>query len=287
MCALAFGGYNLLIAGGLVPPSDGINIWQSNTIKAERYLTLPESHGRILMVGSSLANNIRTEWVGDDVASLALSGGASQTGLLIANRASATPDIALVEVNETLSRSVDHELVRRLFGRWGTVRRWIPALREEYAPVSVLVSAMKRHGRRSGSSADSERKKALSSPSREALIKSSLKRQSRGLSRSDRADITTGARLLKEQISRMRTRGVRVVLFDVPGEPGVRATLRQRQISQLLKSTFPPERYEWLPDPPRRDWVTSDGGHLITPDARAFGEYIGSQIRSASASATP
>ncbi|MCC6484980.1 MAG: hypothetical protein IT209_09060 [Armatimonadetes bacterium] len=284
-CALILAAYCAAVSSGLVPASDGITIWQSNTVKAERFLFHNASESRILVVGSSLANNIRAEWIGPDVTNLAMSGGSSQTGLLIALRASTRPETVLVEVNETLARSTDEDLVRALFGGWGTLRRRVPALREEYNPVSVLVSLVKHRIRREQPPSPSERDVALISPVRRTVIQQVLKQQALGLSEADRKSILSGAKRLRAEIATFQSRGVRVVLFDIPGERSVRESLRQRQIAALLKDAFPASEYSWLPEPPERNWVTSDGGHLVRPDALAFGHYLRQQIHSAFESA--
>ncbi len=68
--------------------------------------------------------------------------------------------------------------------------------------------------------------------------------------------------------------GAKVVLFDLPLESRVNATLRQKQIRALAKKLFPPDCFEWLPPPPPQEWRTNDGIHLIRSDARDFAEFL-------------
>lgn len=65
----------------------------------------------MVMVGSSLAANLDVEDMGEGVKSIALGGGASQTGLEIVKKSNSKPRIVLVEINDTIAREVDKDLV--------------------------------------------------------------------------------------------------------------------------------------------------------------------------------
>jgi hypothetical protein len=51
------------------------------------------------------------------------------------------------------------------------------------------------------------------------------------------------------------------VLFEIPGEAEVQGTQRYQQVDELLRSLFPRDRYEWLPQPQKDNWIASDGLH--------------------------
>lgn len=73
--------YQVLVSGGVLPASDGASLIQNNIVKAQRYVYQDDSDLRMVIVGSSLAANLNEKQIGEGVKSIALGGGASQTGL--------------------------------------------------------------------------------------------------------------------------------------------------------------------------------------------------------------
>ena len=83
------------------------------------------------------------------------------------------------------------------------------------------------------------------------------------------------ADLMRNKIAEIKKNtGAKVILFDMPRESRVNATLRIKQVQELAKKLFPPDRFEWLPPPKEREWRTNDGVHLIRSDARDFAEFL-------------
>lgn len=136
--------YQILIWGGIIPPSDGIHIWQSNAIKAQRYVYNNNPEPNLVLVGSSLTDLIREDYMGDSVQNLAFAGDASQTGVEIVKRKKSKPPILAVEMSSTISRGVNEELIDFLYQPllyW--LKLYFPIFREEYRPVSVVVNWIK------------------------------------------------------------------------------------------------------------------------------------------------
>jgi hypothetical protein len=273
--------YQVLVSGGVVPASDGVSVNQNNIVRVQRYVYQDDSDLKMVMVGSSLAAHLNIKHIGEGVKSVALGGRSSQTGLEIVKRSKSKPRIVLVEINDTIIRQIDSELLDSLYHPiFYGMRQYLPMLREEYRPVSVFINYLKSRSK--------QNKKLMSREARDSLearnvtpelsqkaIQATVDIQSKPLSEKDAKNMKQEADLIKNQIAEIKKNsGAKVVLFDIPLESRVNATLRKKQVRELAKKLFPPDRFEWLPPPKEREWRTYDSIHLIGSDARDFSEFL-------------
>lgn len=80
ICAAILGLYSGLVAGGMLPSSNGINQGQRNVIKAQRYAYQTNPDMKILLAGSSLTANIEEDEIGSNVTNIAMAGGVNSNG---------------------------------------------------------------------------------------------------------------------------------------------------------------------------------------------------------------
>jgi hypothetical protein len=273
--------YQVLVSGGVLQASDGANVNQSNVVKAQRYVYQDESDLKMVIVGSSLAAYLNVKDIGEGVKSIALGGGSSKTGLEIVKRSKSKPRIVLVEINDTIIRKIDSELVDSLYHPifyW--MRQYLPMLREEYRPISVFIDSLKSRSKEnqklmSREALDSLEARNVTPEFSQKSIEGVVNEQSIPLSEKDAKNMKQEADFMKNQIAEIKKNtGAKVVLFDIPQESRVNATLRVKQVRELAKKLFPPDRFEWLPPPKEREWRTNDGVHLIRSDARDFAEFL-------------
>ena len=273
--------YQVLVSGGVLPASDGSSLIQNNIVKAQRYVYQDDSDLKMVIVGSSLAANLNVKHIGEGVKSIALGGGASQTGLEIVKRSKSKPPIVLVEINDTIVRQIDADLVDSLYHPifyW--MRQYLPMMREEYRPVSVFIHYLKSRSSQqylnlSKEKLDSLEARYLTPELSQKGIQMTVDVESKPLSEKDAENIKKEAELIKTQIAEIqKNSGTKVVLFDIPLESRVNAAIRKKQVRELAKKLFPSDRFEWLPPPPPREWRTNDGTHLIRSDARDFAEFL-------------
>jgi len=272
--------YQVLFSGGVLQASDAANVHQSNVVKAQRYVHQDESDLKMVIVGSSLAANLEKH-IGEGVKSIALGGGSSKTGLEIIKRSKSKPRIVLVEINYTITRKIDSELLDSLYHPifyW--MRQYLPMLREEYRPISVFIDSLKSRSKQnqklmSREALDSLEGRNLTPELSQKSIQTAVDNKSKPLSEKDAETIKQEADLMKNQIAEIKKHtGAKVVLFDIPFESRVNAALGVKQFRELAKKLFPPDRFEWLPPPKEREWRTNDGIHLIRSDARDFAEFV-------------
>ncbi len=273
--------YQVLVSGGVLPASEGASLIQNNMVKAQRYVYQDDSDLKMVIVGSSLAANLNVKDIGEGVKSIAVGGGASQTGLEIVKRSKSKPRIVLVEINDTIVRKIDSELLDSLYHPiFYLLRQYLPMLREEYRPISVFIDSLKNRSKQNlklmtREALDSLESRNLTPELSQKAIQTTVDIQSKPLSEKDAKNMKQEADLMKTQIAEVKKNtGAKVVLFDIPLESRVNATLRMKQVRELAKKLFPPDRFEWLPPPKEREWRTNDAIHLIRSDARDFAEFL-------------
>ncbi|HEY9611974.1 hypothetical protein [Allocoleopsis sp.] len=281
--------YQFLIITKLVKPSNGMHQWQNNLIRLQRYAYQDFSNLNLVIVGSSIANNLPASDIGSSVINLAMSGGCAQTGIESVARKSSKPAILLIEINETINRKVDEQAIRSIYNPFlYNLRLYIPMLREEYQPVSTLsprvfsivnkIMSLARLVNKpktirsvaSGTNRDNQLTKTL--------INQAIEKYTTPLSEKEKSLFREEAEHIKFQISKLNKDGVRVVLFDIPRDPHLQATVQGKQLKALAKELFPVSNYEWLPEPAPRDWITYDGVHLVTSDAKDYTAFLKNQL---------
>ena len=273
--------YQVLVSGGVLPASDGVSLIQNNIVKAQRYVYQDDSDLKMVIVGSSLAANLNVKEIGEGVKSIALGGGSSKTGLEIIKRSKSKPPIVLVEMNDTIVRKIDADLLDSLYHPifyW--MRQYLPMMREEYRPISVFVDSLKSRSKQNlkmmtREALDSLEGRNLTPELSKKGIQMTVDVESTPLPEKDAETMKQEAELIKTQIAEIKKNiGAKVVLFDIPLESRVNAAIRRKQVRELAKKLFPPDRFEWLPPPKEREWRTNDGVHLIRSDARDFAEFL-------------
>ncbi|MCW6052140.1 hypothetical protein K4039_19090 [Lyngbya sp. CCAP 1446/10] len=281
--------YHTLVLGGVVLPSDGINGPQSNTIKAQRYIYNQKSDLEMVLVGSSITARINPEYISPHAVSLAMLGMSSQTGLQIIEREKVKPKLLLVELSETIlkgekykpSQDFIENIYQPLF-YW--IRLHFPMFRQEYQPVNSIVQSLIKAGTKEKKvlfrfleEADSTQK-SIDSELIEKLIQQQIQAKKYPMSQGVKNAITEESEYIKNKIHKLKNVGVRVVLMDVPNEQRVKDTILEKQLRELFRDLFPENIYEWLPEPPSREWKTNDGIHLVTSSAKEYANFLRTQL---------
>ena len=275
--------YQVLVSGGVVPAGEGVTQRQNNIVRAQRYIYQDDSDVKMVIVGSSLATNLNEKHIGESVKSIAFGAGSSKTGLEIVKRSKTKPQIVLVEINDNnLLRKFDSELIDSLYHPifyW--MRQYLPMLREEFRPISVFINSFRSRLYQnlegmSREELDSLESRNITPKLSQQAIQTAVEKASEPFSEKEVETMKQSADLMRNQIAEIKKNtGAKVVLFDIPRESRVDAALRIKEVRELwAKKLFPPDRFEWLPPPKKREWRTNDGTHLIRSDARDFAEFL-------------
>jgi len=281
VCGLVLAGYQVIVSAHVVPPSDGIDMWEDNRVRAEHYLYDRGPSTPIALVGSSLTANLKASYFDQPIENLGFHGGDGLTGLDIIRRSGSKPSVVVVEVDETLDRGVDKPFVDGLFQQpLYSARRKVTMLRQEYQPASVLVCAVKNRAKRGRASSDDAPKGGPVEDKLHALLISHILATDRKpLSPIEVDKCRRACDELGKVVDALKGDGSRVVLMEIPGEVEVGASPRQMALRTLTHECLPEGRFEWLASPPARTWRTADGVHLIKPDAKFFAAYVESRLQ--------
>ncbi len=279
-------GYHILVVAKVIAPNEGIHQWENNFIRVQRYAYKNPSNSSLVLAGSSLTNTLQASDIGSQAINLGLSGDCAQTGIEAVHRKYSKPRILIIEINETIIRKRNEQMIDSIYNPFFYYTRLhIPMLRQEYQPVSTFlttVSSLKKRLKEViGKTANPTQGKSVVNVDpdlTEKLISQAIEDYKTPLSNEERSLFTHEAEYIKSQISQIRKDGVRVILFDIPREQRVEATVREKQLKALMRKLFPTNSFEWLPEPPPRHWTTYDGFHLIGSDAQDYAAFIGNQL---------
>lgn len=277
---LALSFYQVLVLTKIVKPSDGIHQWQNNFIRLQRYAYQDSSHSNIVLAGSSLTANLPASEIGSSVSNLGMSGGCTQTAVEAVARKHSKPVILIVEINNTIDRKIDNHMIDSIYNPFlYTLRLYLPIFREEYQPVSAfypkvmaLRNKLLQFIRFNNTSVNPDNNLT------DTLISQFVEQYQKPISEKQLKLIKEESEFLKLQISKLRKEGVRVVLFDIPRDPRLQATFQEKQIKALMKQLFPVKQFEWLPEPPPRNWKTYDGVHIVSSDAKYYVTFLKNQL---------
>jgi hypothetical protein len=278
LAALLLGGYALLVQAGLLPDGRGLDQEQANVVRLERYLYDSSRVPENVLVGSSLAYNIRVERLDPTFVNLGLAGGCSQTGLAIIAAAEKRPGRVFIEVGSLLLRKEDEALVEEMTNPWKSgMRRRVPAFQQRYQPINVAIIALKeRFFPRVPSGTDP----AL----RNTLVEARLRDAQSALPGDVQSVYLEQLDVITAAATDLASQGIEVVYVHIPIEPTLERSAYYRDLAELTRKRLPRSVHRWLPEIDGRDWVTDDGVHLTESDAEAFARHLSDFARERSAS---
>ena len=296
ICSLAsFAGilalYQTLIWVRVLPSTDGLTQWENNRVRAESYAFGTDDRSPVVLVGSSLINNIyanrQTDWT--NLINLAMAGGASQTGLEVLLRTAGPPGVVVVELSMMINRGMDQDVVDGIFG-YGLfeVRKKFSMLQTRYCPAGVALRIRERSWRvlrRKNPTATQPVEKPLEKPEMNQLsadqqlirlrfVERVYSDKMRPLSAGQEFAIRAESNVIRRQIASLEQAGWRVVLCDIPIDSRLIATTQELRVRGMVCDLFPADRYRWVPEQPDRDWATLDGIHLVSADAKVYAAFL-------------
>ncbi|MEC4984236.1 MAG: hypothetical protein SAK42_09065 [Oscillatoria sp. PMC 1076.18] len=274
ICLFLITLYQVLIWGGLIPPSSGINQQQENTIKAENYIYDRQLNPELVLVGSSMAARLDAQTIDSNAFNLAMGGISSQTGLAIVQDKPQKPALVLIEINNTIERGANQDLLSSLYNPlFYYLRLLLPMFSQQYQPVSVFVDWLRGEDSQQGTTIEQ-----VNPEIRNQLIAGYLESWNNNLPDELAQKIRIEAEEIKDVISELRGEGVQVALFEMPIAQPLTNTIQQQQTRKLLKELFPNNNYLWLEPPPEKDWITTDGIHLVVSEAQEYGDFLKKQL---------
>jgi hypothetical protein len=237
----------------------GLNQWQEVDIHVQNYVfsKLPM---RCVIVGSSMGNRLSPKELDPRDYNLSLGGGDALTGLEVILRSGKIPSCVLVEVNTTLLRDKDQELLTGVFHPIGfTLKKILPILQTSHQPIGVLAAAIKNK-------VDEEKPDTIAT-NFDALLEGQLADEQK---LRPKVKIDRAVSDLKNLLDQLQAQGVKTFLFDMPRPEVLKNGANNQMVYQRIKSTMNPETYPWLEIDSSGTYQTEDTMHLTTSSARKF-----------------
>jgi hypothetical protein len=243
--------------------SRGQHQWQDNVINAQRYI-YSSSRLPVVVVGSSLSTRLRD--LPADYFNLALGGSDCLTGLAIVLREGYCPKLVLIEANSM--RGVDEGFVAKLYASLSyPLRRYLPALREENNPLTVLMSAV------------SDR--VVRDPDVPGeLLQLAVARAKVPIDNEFRIQNGRNLDQLEKLVRSLISNASIPVFYWMPLHPAVSVAPRTQYERLAFHERFPDDRYYWLADPPPDRFKPADGLHLARPEAVDYSRQFVMEVES-------
>lgn len=262
-------GYSLLVP--VLPGGKSLTQWQSNIVKAQRFLLDNQGMYDHVLVGSSLANRINTDSL-PGFFNLGLDGLSIYDGLAVINEATSLPGTIYLEMNNVLRKTDERFIhaIRQDF--WFDLKRRLPVLREEFKPMVVLVTYIQscclfqvpdQRKSREGKKED----KVLFDRVMSQHIQRNMKLPPGDL-------LSSNFTRLKKQVSGLQSRGTDFFFFIMPVDRRISELPRQRVVKQYGLYYFPESDYRWIFPLSGKEYKTTDGMHLNDRSSREFTAYF-------------
>lgn len=256
--------YNLLLYF-LPAYNKGANQWQDNVVRAQKY-AFSEHTAKYVVVGSSEMARVPVERKSKEWANLAMTAGASQTGLELVCRKvqkGEKPRVVWIEMNDTLLKGLDQELLDKT--AW-----WhdMPLLREYDRPDAVMYFILRsiKIWWRAGI--------VIHKDDPQLPNARTLKRVTKQFDTAlDEEQYYALLLAMKENIDFLRAQDVGVILCIPPNAPEIKTCPKALAIRRICYEVYPPEQYTWQ----EVDWSqyhTTDGTHLQEESADKFADVL-------------
>lgn len=253
-------------AGGSMGQKD------SNIVIVQRFLYTSKRY-KYVCVGSSMAEKIISDSI-PDFYNLGLLGSCALDGLHYVSMKpdDALPDIVYVEINNAHSNAFNTSLLSIFDSPLeGFLKSYIPNLREEYRPMTMLKSNMMKVLRKNmGKTAVSVVDTVVLRASVDYMKEDGWLKWGWHL---DYRDCIEGFSMLKNYIDKLESRGVKVVFFMVPMNKEIERGPKISDLVRHVHSFFPDSVYHYMPVD-STCYPTSDGLHLDEMSAKAFTSFF-------------
>lgn len=290
---LLYNGFLLLtdriIDRKLLAPS---NLFQTNVIAGQSYI-YDKRDSDVVIVGSSLANRLAVLGLPEKCFNLSLIGYSPRDGLEIIKRSGARPKVILIETN-IIDRERTAVFTDALFLPWMyTLKRYLPALREENQPVNIIRAAgtqalrqLKHYYRRLAKKPEAGISQseviALDNDTpemRRRIMDLELPINIKGHSKTpDEAHLDAMTAELKQYIQFFEGRNVQIIFFEMPEAQIFYDSNRMRALRAALSKGFPRENYRYLTSSNWSDYTTTDGVHLDPVSRDKYTAWLTTQL---------
>jgi hypothetical protein len=236
----------------------GQTTWGENLIAAQNYLFGDVSKNDMVIVGSSLSENLLVREIsGHKVHNLGLSGQGPLDGLNVVLAADRLPGYVLVEMNVIMEAPNEQFEQVLLASSTNWVRKYVPALRQRYQPVGVFKGLVSD---RSTADPTSQSGELLEDrPVNQLSLETKIIDYASPV---PKTEIQAVLKELQARVQWLEERGTEVVFYEIPIHPQLCAAPKAVAIRTGFKEVFLPAKYTYIDQPDCSSFGTTDGHHL-------------------------
>lgn len=257
---------------------------QVNVISVQKYIYEKNRETDYVIVGSSLGARISQENLPQKFWNLSLNGKSVFEGLEIVRQSSEKPRVVMIETN-LIHRKGDHNFLKEIYKPIPfALKKYIPITREEYQPVNILVTLLKRFKKSKEIEAinsvkmKEEESIASNQPTKRytEMLASSIQKYSNEPSTEL---IRKNMEYLEEIIKDLEADGVSITFFEMPFDPQLCDLKWFIYNRKKLKESFPDTNYAYIERPSCDNFITTDGMHLNKTSARRYTNFFVQEIK--------
>lgn len=254
----------------LLPPEldTAQTLWGGNLISAQDYLYGEIKAEDVVIIGSSLSENLLfREVAGRPVHNLGLAGQGVFDGLHLIAAAAGRPGTVFIEMNIIMQGENDQFRDVVLNPGANAARSYLPVLRQRNQPVGVLKGLL--FNEKAGETVNANESKDRP-----------INLMSLGIKQKDYAKPVPSDELmgvlqkLQRRVAELRQRGVRIVFFETPVDPSLCTAPKSISIREGFLKLFPVDTFAYLRQPPCGDYQTTDGHHLGERSQARYSEWL-------------
>jgi hypothetical protein len=261
------------------------NEWRQMGLARARRILNADLTGQDVYIGTSLGDKLDDVLLPRPFQKFTLIGGSPLTGLAILEKSGQRPRRVFIESNYLLTRSPDKKIVKKSTGWRGmTAPTGMPVLHVAYRPVDLLlISAFSPQAppALSGAALEQRRRELMAFPGQsdstpvdpETVRKTMEVWGGQFLEQPDPVDSPL-LHALKRMVSSLESRGVEIVFFRMPVDPGVTASGYYSRNQAVLAEHFPAGRYLWIEPAEDFQYRTLDGFHLTYVSKIAYTRHL-------------
>ncbi len=269
--------YEGLLRTGKVEPGHGVGQFQRNVVMSESYVFGGQPKGDVVVVGSSLTENLLTA-LPDDLDSrikrLAMGGESSLTGMALVDDAPQDVRRSLVEVSHAMNVAKDPKITDMTEARiTSKAVKNIWALRQEYQPANVLSRYLAKS---TGGAKTEAMHGALPEQIRGPILADVAKLFSVPPTPAESKEFQRNLEQLRDEIDTANSKGIQCELFWPPIDSTIMHSRRESAFFAMAQAVLPPTRYKWIQVDYSGPTRTNDGYHLIADDATAYATALAS-----------
>lgn len=249
---------------------------QINTIIADKYIYSENAYDATIL-GSSLAARIVSDSL-PGFYNLAFSGMSVYDGAEVLMSKDVIPKIIFIEINALQKPKNEDFTLEFESPVYSYLKSILPALRTENQPVLLAKKGIDKLKDNTKPICPTTGKKRVLKNSYlpEKMFRSLLDVQVKSYSKLDTDLMKQGIANLQQLVSKIQSRGSRVVFFEMPVNPVIQQSPKATLIREAVMKNFPATQYTYIALP-TETFKTRDGLHMAQKEAADYTSYFKQQ----------